>query len=246
MAKKIFEWFYYLVENLLTAVTTDYTAKVKSKKSRTVEDIANHIVSQRTEYRKETIVSILNMSADATVYFLSQGDRVNLGTVILEPSIVGAFDGTTDFNPELHKCVVNAHVTNTVHKMLAEVGGSYSGLTVDNGGAAIDRVTDSTTGKTDGIVTAGKVVTVSGKKIKIVPEEGETIENCITFTNAATEQVITQADALVINDPSKLVFQLPTLAAGNYTLTIKTLFANASINLKAAREITFKTKLIVE
>ena len=245
MAKKIFEWFYYLVENLLTAVTTDYSAKVKSKKSRTVDDIANHIVSQRTEYRKETIVNILNMSADATVYFLSQGDRVNLGTVILEPGIVGVFDGTTSFDPEVHKCVVNAHVTNVVHKMLEEVTGSYSGLMVDNGGAAIEGVTDSTTGKTDGTITAGKVITVTGKKIKIVPEDSETAESCITFTNVATEQVVTQADALVINDPSKLVFQLPALPAGTYTLTIKTLFSNSSVNLIAARYIVYKQTLTV-
>ena len=90
MAKKIFEWFYYLVENLLTAATTDYSAKVKSKKSRTVDDIANHIVSQRTEYRKETIVNILNMSADATLFSAGSNNLVAPRYIVFKTNLTVA------------------------------------------------------------------------------------------------------------------------------------------------------------
>jgi hypothetical protein len=129
--------------------------------------------------------------------------------------------------------------------MLRQVKGTYNGLTVENGGAAITGITDSTTGSTTGEVTPGKVITIAGKKIRVVPEEGETVESCITYTNAATGVVVSQEDAPVINDPSRIVLQLPDLEAGQWTLTIKTLFSNNATTLKAPRYITAKVKLTV-
>ena len=72
------------------------------------------------------------------------------------------------------------------------------------------------------------------------------MESCITYTDVATGMVINQNDPPVINDPSKIVMQLPELKEGSYTLTIKTAFSSASITLKAPRYIAFKTKLIVK
>ena len=129
--------------------------------------------------------------------------------------------------------------------MYSQVKGTYNGLTVENGGASIDGIIDSATGAITGEVTLGKVITLSGKKIRVVPEEGETVESCITYTDIATGLVINQNNLPVINDPSKLVFQLPALNEGSYTLTVKMLFTSAKIVLKAPRYITLKTKLIV-
>jgi len=42
------------------------------------------------------------------------------------------------------------------------------------------------------------------------------------------------------------VLQLPALTAGQYTLTIKTVFSTNAINLKAPRYITSKVKLEVK
>ncbi len=79
-----------------------------------------------------------------------------------------------------------------------------------------------------------------------MPEEGETAESCITYTNLATQQVVTQADPLVMNDPSRIVLQLPALAKGSYSLTIKTVYANSAVSLKAPRYITSRVKLEVK
>jgi hypothetical protein len=236
---------FYLIDNTVTADPTDKIAKVKSRKTKAIDDIAARIVQERTEYRRETIVNILTMANAAKLDFLSQGEMVNDGLVIFEPTITGNFYESTDFDGNRNKCVVNTRVTNDVHAMLKQVKGVYSGLTLDNGGAVITGVTDTVTGATNGEVTPGKTVTVAGKKIRIVPEEGETVESCITWTNLATQQVITQEDAPVINDPSKIVLQLPLLDAGQYTLTIKTVFSSTGATLKAPRYIVAKAKLEV-
>ena len=241
--KKIFEWMYYLIDNTVTVhIDNDKIAKVKTRKTKGIGDIASRIVSERTEYRRETIVNILTLANAAKIEFLSAGEMVNDGVVIFEPSITGNFYDNPAFDEKVNRCVVNTRVTNDVHTMLRQVRGVYNGLTLDNGGAVINVITDTATGE----VTPGKTITITGKKIRVIPEEGETVESCITYTNLATQQVIAQGDTPVINDPGKIVLQLPALAVGQYTLTIKTLFSTANTNLKAPRYITSKVKLEVK
>ncbi|MDR1679166.1 MAG: DUF4469 domain-containing protein [Prevotellaceae bacterium] len=243
--KKIHEWLFYLIENTVTKEEGDKIAKVKSKKTKSVEDIAEHIVQQRTEYRKDTIVNIIKLVNSAKLEFLLQGEKVNDGISIFEPAITGNFYDDTNFVDGEHSCIINSRVTNDVHAMLAQVKGTYNGLSLENGGASIDGISDSGTGATNGEVTPGKTITITGNKIRVVAEEGETTESCITYTNTETQQVITQEDPLVINDPSRIVLQLPGLTKGSYLLTIKTLFSSTGQNLKAPRYINSKINLTV-
>jgi hypothetical protein len=246
VSKKIYEWLFYLIENTVTREESDKIAKVKSKKTKSIEDLADRIVQERTEYRKDTIVNIIKLVNSAKLELLSQGEKVNDGITILEPAITGIFTDDTVFVDGVHSCIINSRVTNDVHTMLAQVKGTYNGLSVENGGASIDGITDSATGAVNGEVTPGKTVIITGNKIRIVPEEGETPESCITYTNLDTQQVVTQADPLVINDPSKIVLQLPELAKGLYSLTVKTIYSNSAVSLKAPRYITSKIKLEVK
>jgi hypothetical protein len=245
-AKKIFEWLFYLVDNTITTNDdTDRIAKVKTRKTKGIEDIAARIVQDRTEYRKETIMNIMALANAAKLEFLSQGEMVNDGLVLFEPTITGVFYDNAEFDPRRHRCVVNTRVSGDVQAMLKQVKGVYNGLTLDNGGAAITGVADTVTGATNGEVTSGKTITITGNKIRVVPEEGETAASCITYTNLETKEVIAQEDTPVINDPSKLVLQLPQLGVGSYALTIKTLFSSGQVALKAPRYITAKLKLVV-
>ena len=245
-SKKSYEWLFYLIENTITKDLTDKIAKVKSKRTKTIEDIAERIVQERTEYRKETIVNIIKMANKVKLDFCANGERVNDELVILEPGITGNFYEDTTFDEKQHSCILNTRFTGEVHDMLAQVKGSYYGLTLENGGASIDGITDSTTGALNGEVTPGKNITITGKKIRIIPEEGDTVQNSITYTNLDTQQVIAQQDAPVMNDPSKIILQLPMLPQGRYSLTIKTLYSTTSTTLKAPRYIISKFNIEVK
>lgn len=246
MAKKIYTWLYYLLDLVITKEQGDFTAKVrKVRPTRTIEDIAQQMVKEGTELKVETIVDVLKRANRIKIEFLSLGDSVNDGTAIYDPAIAGVFYGSA-YDETQHSCTVNVHTTSEVNQMAAQAKGEYSGLTVDNGGAAIEKITDSATGADNGEVTPGDNITITGNKIRVVPEEGETPASCITYTNVATEQVIEQEKAPVINDPSKIVLLLPELPVGEHTLTIKTLFSSGSILLKAPRYIIAKTKLLVK
>jgi len=241
--KKVYEWTYYLIDNTITPEAGDKIAKVKTKTTKSIDDIAERIVKERTEYRKDTIISILKMANEVKLELFSQGEMVNDGIVIFEPAVSGVFIESNSFNDEKNSCSIKTRVTNSVHNITNQTKGVYNGLTLENGGATIDSVIDSVTGQTDGTITPDKVITITGNKIRVVPEEGETVQDCITFTS--NTDVFSPTDPLTINDPSKLVFQLPSLPAGTYTLTIKTLFSSQSTTLKAPRYIAYKQKLTV-
>ena len=160
--KKIYEWLFYLIDNAVTTlVDNDRIAKVKTRKTKGIDDLAARIVQERTEYRKETIVNILTLANAAKIEFLSQGEMVNDGVVIYEPTITGVFFDNTAFDEKVHRCVVNTRVTNDVHTMLRQVKGVYNGLTLDNGGASIDGISDAATGASTGEVTPGKNITIT-------------------------------------------------------------------------------------
>jgi hypothetical protein len=112
--KKIFEWFYYLMENTVTRETNDKIAKVKSKKTKSLEDLAERIVQTRTEYRKDTLVNIYRMMNEVKLEFLAEGDRVNDEITLLEPAITGNFYEDTNFSEDRNACVINSRVTNVV------------------------------------------------------------------------------------------------------------------------------------
>ncbi|MDR0795603.1 MAG: DUF4469 domain-containing protein [Tannerella sp.] len=244
--KKIHEWFFYLIENTVTQDPTDRIAKVKSKKTKGINDLADRIVQKRTEYRKDTLINIYRMMNEAKLEFLAEGEKVNDEITLLEPSITGNFYEDTNYVDSRHNCVINSRVTNTVHAMLRQVKGTYNGLSLEYGGASIDGVTDSTTGAVNGEITPGKTVTITGKKIRVIPEEGETVESCITWTNAGTQHITEQQDAPAVNDPSRIILQLPDLSTGFYSLTIKTLYSTTSTTLREPRYITSRVRLEVK
>ena len=245
MSKEIYEWLFYLLENHLTPEAGDHYAKIRSPKTKTIEDIANRIVKERTEYRKDTIINILNIINDVKLEFLAQGNSINDGITLYEPTITGVFEGETVFDEKKNSCIVNVHTTKEVREMLANVRPSYTGLTVDNGGAVIEKVVDSSSGSVNEMITPGKVITITGKKIRVVAEESMEPQYCVSFVNEEGSEEYFLEDPIITNDPSKVVVQVPPIPSGSYRLVIKTLYSTTSTTLKAPRHIAFKIKLVV-
>ncbi|MDR2634130.1 MAG: DUF4469 domain-containing protein, partial [Treponema sp.] len=79
----------------------------------------------------------------------------------------------------------------------------------------ITLVTDIATGKTDGAITPDEDILVTGDKIKIAPED-ESGLGVFFVDEAGTEHPLTHK--ITENLPKKLIFRVPSLAAGSYTL----------------------------
>ena len=243
--KQEYVWPVELRENKITERTDDYTASVKTfSDTKSLEYIAKEIVRERTEYRLDTILSILRLVEEKIRHILYSGYPVMTENVRFSPTITGSFDSHGELlDDKGMKCGVNVTVNQIVKDGLAGVK-LYIDSVQELGGAKIDRVKDLTTGKTDGTVTPGGMVEVTGSKIKCLNEDGSGIGHFRLYNESESAE---EVKVLGVNDPSKIIFIFPTgLLAGNYRLEIETYFSNTSTMLKNPRTLVCPVTLKVE
>lgn len=211
----------------------------------TVEDIARAIVAERTEYRLDTLVNIANLLDEKIRQFVCQGNTVVTGTAQYAPSITGVFMGKNGvFDPNVNACTVNITPSKALRDELDKVGTEFTGYVKDLGGARIGLVKDSTTGKTDGSLTPGGIVEVTGNKIKSINADGTSIGKVVLINTETQEQ--TDITSLAINDPSLLMFSIPaSLPEGTYKLRVETYYTTGKAQLKTARTIDYDQDLVV-
>lgn len=242
MAKRFF-WKIWLRLNTLTKnVDNDYIAEV-STVGNTLrnEDIAQIIVKERSELRYETILSILNERDAVERDALLNGSSVQSGNTHLAPRVLGNWIGANPvYDPKEHKITLDATLTVEMRKALEEVGVEMLGKKAD-GGAIIGLVTDVLTGKTDGTISVGGDVIITGDKIKIAPT-GEEGLGVFFVTENGTE--IPLDHPMTENNPKKIICRLPlNVTDGIYTLKIVTRYTSGITTLKTPRTILYELPL---
>jgi hypothetical protein len=244
MAKQFF-WKVWLRPNLLTPdVENDYIAEV-STVGNTLrnEDIARHIVKERSELRYDTILGILN-ERDAVVRdTVLGGSSVQDNNIHLTPRITGNWIGVdTVFDAKKHKITLDATMTVEMRRSMEEVGVEILGKKTD-GGAIIGLVTDLLTGKNDGTISVGGDIIITGEKIKIDPINEEEPELGVFFVDMYGTEIPLDYP-LIENNPKKLVCRLPAqIYDGVYTLKIVTRFSSSNTMLKNPRTIQYDLPL---
>ncbi len=103
-------------------------------------------------------------------------------------------------------------------------------------------VTDTVTGLTDGSMTPGDDILISGEKIRVIGD-AEGIGVFLVNEEGKATQVTRR---LTQNDPKTVIARVPDgLADGFYTLRIVTQYSNSLTLLKAPRVIEYKHQLHV-
>jgi hypothetical protein len=245
MTKRFF-WKIWLRPNLLTkTVDNDYIAEI-STVGNTLrnEDIARHIVNERSELRYETILSILNERDTMVRDTLLGGSSVQDNNIHLAPRITGNWIGADPaYDPKEHRITVDAIPTAEFRKALdEEVGIEILGKKTD-GGAIIGLVTDVTTGKTDGLIVPGGDIIITGEKIKISPDNDPNLG--VLFVTSGGD-MIPLSHPMTENNPKRIVCRVPDiLSTGVYTLKIVTRFSNGTTLLKLPRTLVYELPLRV-
>ena len=244
--KTNYVWLYDLIENTMTKdVKEDFVASVRTQKSMTIDDIANQIAAERTEYRIDTIKNISTLVDEKIRQLVSCGYTVVTGTAQYAPSIGGVFTGDTGlFDPKVNKCAVNITPAQLMRAEVAKVEPKFSGTVRRMGGARISLVLDVATGKTDGTITAGGMLDVTGTKIRCTGADGTGLGS-VKLLKLSDQTVAATITQLGINDPSRLMFTLPAdLADGEYQLVVETWFSTTSTLLKEMRTLTYPLTLV--
>ena len=232
-----------LYDNLLTERKGDYTAKPRITGTLYNTDIAARIVAARTEYQHGTILNILDMADSHKVQAIAEGKSVVDGVGQYLVNVQGAFEGEkAQFEPGKHAL----GITYTMGKLLRETLKLVK--VVVNGVAAvgpvINTVTDSTSKAINGQLSSGGALVLGGVNLKIQVDEDLTSDRSYIPAPTTEGAAPMKAPVVIANSPSQVIVQMPTLADGQYTVSLTTQYSG-SRNVKEPRTYTFPIILIV-
>lgn len=247
MKTKEYKWLFNLKEfSMRKDAKEDYVAHPVTLKSMTVRDIAKAVANERTEYRVDTLVNIANLMDEKIRQSVCEGNTVVTGSAVYTPGVKGVFVGNDGVvNREVNRCVVHVSPSAALRAEVEKVQAEFSGNVKDFGGARIALVRDVTTDATDGHITPGGMLHISGTKIRCLNADG-TAPGTMKLINNATEAVAATITLFGINNPSLVVVTVPaSLSAGEYRLVMETYYSTTSTLLRAPRILEYPLPLIV-
>ena len=237
-------WKIFLQNNHLTASDNDLRASVSTLGKRAMRnaDIARMIKDEGSEFQYETILKMLNVNDRIIRELVQRGHSVLTGAAQYTPRIQGTWVGASaKFSPATHKIGLHIIPSAEMRAAFREIGVEVLGM--KPGGAFIGLVTDTTTGLADGTMTSGDDILIEGAKLKIAPDDDETLG--VFFVSSSDETTTRVTRRLTQNNPKSLLARVPELPAGQYALRIVTRFSSSSALLKEPRIIEYDRPLVV-
>ena len=238
MSKKKSIWEVYLRPNTLTKdndrdCIADVHAHAATQRN---EDIAEIITKERSEFRKETIMSILNMRDKAVKDLIEQGLSFMDGLVQISPRVSGVWETENSaYDEKIHKRTVDLIPTADLRTALEAIGVKVLGSKEES--ARITEITDTATGLKDGTLTIGDDIIIEGDKLRV--DETDAAQG--VFFKAANGTEYKTNRRLSVNKPGQIIARVPKeVPEGEVSVMVRTKYSGSSAPLKTVREIAFK------
>ena len=238
MSKKKSIWEVYLRPNTLTKdndrdCIADVHAHAATQRN---EDIAEIITKERSEFRKETIMSILNMRDKAVKDLIEQGLSFMDGLVQISPRVSGVWETENSaYDEKIHKRTVDLIPTADLRTALEAIGVKVMGTKEES--ARITEITDTATGLKDGTLTIGDDIIIEGDKLRV--DETDAAQGVFFKAVNGTEYKTNRR--LSVNKPGQIIARVPKeVPEGEVSVMVRTKYSGSSAPLKTVREIAFK------
>ena len=237
MAKKKFVWEVHLRPNTLTKdndrdCIADVHAHAATQRN---EDIAEIITKERSEFRKETIINILNMRDKAVKDLIQEGLSFMDGLVQISPRVSGVWETeNSSYDEKIHKRTVDLIPTADLRTTLDAIGVKVLGAKEET--ARITEITDTATGLKDGSLTIGDDIIIEGSKIKV--DETDPAQGVFFKAENGTEYKTNRR--LSVNNPSQIIARVPKeVPEGKVEVMVRTKFSTGNKTLLQIREIVY-------
>ena len=234
---KKYVWGVYLRPNTLTKDNDrDCIADVHSHApTQRNEDIAALITKERSEFRPETILNILNMRDKAVVGFIQDGLSFMDGVSQISPRVSGVWETeNSQYDEKIHKRNVDMIPTSELRNALDSI--TVKVLGAKGTTAKISAVTDTASGPTDGTLTIGDDILIEGEKLKV--DEKDPLQGVFFVTEDGGEYKTERR--LSLNKPTQILARVPAnVPEGKVTVKVRTKFAGSAKALKELREIVY-------
>ncbi len=232
-------WELYLRQHFISQKQTrEFIAEVAAKGStKHNEDIADIIVAKGSEFRKETIVAILNQRDTEVAEILKAGGSFADGIVQMSPRVTGVWESAKQvFDPTKHKKTLDMSVTAAFKAALEKVQVKVMGEKASV--ATIALITDTATGKTDGTLTIGDDIIIEGDRVKI-QDEADSEQGVFIVDASGAEHRVSRR--LSVNKPGQLIARIPSdVPAGRVKVIVRTRYSgNKNSVLKTLRVVAY-------
>ena len=222
-----------------------YIGEVVSQgKTMNNEGVADAIVEDGTEYKREAIIDILSRRDYIHRRSFGRGEGTQDENFYYGLHVGGTMHGATaKFDPAKNSARIKARPTAKLRKLLKSTCMEVVG--VKEPSARIGKVFDYASETTDDIITPDEDILISGIGLQIAPLNN--ISMGVFFTNVETGEVFRVNRKFGKNSSASILTRTPKeLPEGKYDLKIVTCFADRKNRLlKSPRTLTFKVKLTV-
>lgn len=226
---------YHLAENLLTSDPDDYMAQVEVSKSFTIDDVISEMLKRGTSLTRTDVTAVLNLEHQVIGDLVAEGYAINLPLCNGTPSISGIFTGPADsFDTNRHYIRYNLNPGTVIRDAAKEIKTEKTNP-VDKL-PYIEQYVDVASQTSGDTLTPGGIGELNGSRLNF---DATDAEQGVWFT--ATNGTETKVAAIAMNKPSKLIFMVPALAAGEYQVVVRVKFKGS----KSLRETLLRKVLTV-
>lgn len=215
---------YGLVKNPFTEDPDDYVGRVQPIGVADIDDVIERMILLKgaTAVRAE-VLSFIEDFHTAILSLLEDGFFVNTGAAIYHLTVQGSFDGHDDtFDPQRHRLMARLRAGRLLKRHLRRKARLVK-KRLPKAQPFPQRYSDVMSDTINETLTPGGIGKLVGSRLKFDPDDPE---QGVFFLSAAGDE--TRAEHFVENHPRRLIFAVPQLAPGAYTLEVRARQRNSS------------------
>jgi hypothetical protein len=214
---------YYLQPNPVTPDPNDQSARVLPNASLTLEDIIAKMMLRGTTVTEADTRAVLNLFFDVVSDEVADGNFVNLPLANIRVGISGVFTSITDsFDPSRHSIRATLSPGLLLSEKMQKVRLEKTLQPLPS--PVILEFLNINTNTTNSVLTPGGIGQIVGEELKFNPDNPQ--EGIFFVAADGTE---TKVQIIASRTEGKLVFSIPTLPAGNYTLEVRRAYTKENI-----------------
>jgi len=214
---------YYLQPNPVTPDPNDQSARVLPNASLTLEDIIAKMMQRGTTVTESDTRAVLNLFFDVVSDEVADGNFVNLPLANIRVGISGVFTSITDsFDPSRHSIRATLSPGLLLSEKMQKVRLEKTLQPLPS--PVILEFLNINTNTTNSVLTPGGIGQIVGEELKFNPDNPQ--EGIFFVAADGTE---TKVQIIASRTEGKLVFSIPTLPAGNYTLEVRRAYTKENI-----------------
>jgi hypothetical protein len=204
---------YYLLQNNIANNPENYYGRVQPNQILEMDDVIKEMKKLGTGSSESDMRAILLIFFQVVSDEVAEGNHVNLPLANFKPGMTGQFTSLTDsFDSSRHSLKVNIAAGSLMNQKMATV--VTEKINQPQPAPRVLEFTDADSAALNSTATSGGVGTIIGEELKFNPDN---LDEGVFFVNGTT----TRANVMVNRTEGKLVFRIPTLAAGTYTLEVR-------------------------